>query len=182
MKYITRLLVLIVFQIITWILFTPLLPLFVVERNGPINNGNGTWVGPRLPTWLAWFDTPDNSLDGDQNFINKYVLYPAYLRHLLWLYRNSLYGFKWTVLAYEYVPGKTSVWSSGNPSVNRNNGVTGLYRCRTGDGYWQWKLVWKIIGNWGVMWNFGWQLDSLVPLGQRGMALFQFSPRFVRIK
>lgn len=181
MRYAAYLVCYLVLQLVTWVLITPFLPLFAVERLGPINNGNGTWTGPRLPLWLAWFDTPDNNLDGDQNHFNRYIHFPAYLRHLFWLYRNSLYGFKWTVLAYEYRPGWTFVWTSGNPDVNRNNGITGSYHCITNDGHWQWKLVRKLVGDWGIMWNFGWQLDSLVPLGRGGKALFQFSPRFVRI-
>lgn len=32
------------------------------------------------------------------------------------------------------------------------------------------------------MWNFGWQLDEFVASKSRGLALFQFSPRFVFIK
>ncbi|MEX5533441.1 DUF7338 family protein, partial [Pseudomonas syringae] len=48
---------------------TPLLPLFAVMRYGALDNANSYGMGLRLPEWLAWFDTPDNSLHGDDNWV-----------------------------------------------------------------------------------------------------------------
>ena len=97
-----------------------------------------------------------------------------------WLYRNSLYGFKWSALA-AYVGDPILISFTGDPTVNRNNGSTGIFTAQYRD-YWQWKCVKKLVGNWGIMFNFGWQLDEFLKSGQPGVALFQFSPRFVTIK
>lgn len=172
-----------VFQVVTWII-TPLLalPFFVEDRLGWRDNGSYEAVGPRLKKWLFLFDTDDNCLDGDTNHINKYGEWPAYLRHTIWLYRNSLYGLKRIAMS-AWIHFPSDIVFTGNPAVNRNNGVTGLFRARyLASPYWQFKLVKKLIGDWGVMWNFGWQLDTLVSDRRPGLAMFQFSPRIVKIK
>lgn len=181
MKYIGALLATIAGEVAA-VVTAPVLPLFAEERDGKLDNAKAEGVGARLPTWLAWLDTPDNSLDGDAAFIEKTAKWPPYLRRVRWLLRNRAYGLKTGPLAYDYAPGKTGVQCSGDPSVNRNNGVTGTYTCRTSDGHWQRKIVKKLIGDWGIMWNFGWQLDEFVPEGKKGKAMLQLSPRFVRIK
>jgi hypothetical protein len=96
MYYLFILILYLPIQIITYII-TPILPLFIEDRYGYLNNQHALGIGPRLPLWLSWFDTRDNSLDGDLKFqsVNK----ESYLSKVYWLYRNSLYGFKWTVLA-----------------------------------------------------------------------------------
>ncbi len=62
-----------------------------------------------LPYWLSWFQTPDASINGDSvwqssdkhPWINKQ---PVYIRQVLWLIRNSSYGFNSTVLATKPLP------------------------------------------------------------------------------
>lgn len=181
MTYLLLLPSLFVMQIIAW-LVTPFLPLFAEQRFGLLNNNSAAGVAPRLPLWLSWFDTPDNSLDGDDGHAGCYARYPAYLRHMLWLYRNSVCGFRIDALGYTYIPGVTYVWSSGDPRINRNNGITGTFFCLTGDDHWQWKCVKKLVGDFGIMFNFGWQLDGLIREKRAGIAMLQFSPRIVRIK
>lgn len=73
----------------------PLLPLFADERG---------W----LPSGLWWFQTPDNSLDGDKGFRAKHAPYEGvqigwrrYLNRVAWLLRNPAYGFDWLVLAVD---------------------------------------------------------------------------------
>ena len=85
-----------VVQILTWII-TPLLPMFAVYRFGYSDNGINFNTGPRLPKWLSWFDTPDNSLLGDWRWKAKGP--DSYWKRVAWLYRNSLYGYKWSVLS-----------------------------------------------------------------------------------
>ena len=177
MRYTAYLLASLVMQVVAWII-TPLLPLASERRYGYIKNAGYQGTGPRLKKWLSWFDTPDNSLDGDERFLRENDM--GYWQKVKWLYRNSLYGFKWSVLACFAHPARMTC--KGDPRVNRNNGITGLFRARTDDGYWQWKLVKKLYGNFGVMWNFGWQLDEFATGNVGGIALFQFSPRFVTIK
>lgn len=154
------------------LLVTPLLPAFAAPRLGPVNNNNGTAVEPRLPRWLAWFDTPDNSLLGDSGWRATHG--GGYGAQVAWLYRNSLYGFKWGPIA---APMSVDRVIKGDPTINRNNGHYGVLRIAMGD-YWQWKCV-QPLGATGYCWmiNLGWLLDDA---GQQ-KALFLFSPRLVKI-
>ena len=42
------------------------------DQDGWLDNGTKWGVGPRLFKWLSWFQTPDNSLDGDHGFQEKH--------------------------------------------------------------------------------------------------------------
>lgn len=175
-RYSLYLVAYIIMQIIAWII-TPLLPLFTEFRYGKMNNSEFVGIGERLKSWLFWFDTPDNSLDGDERFMKENG--SGYWQKVMWLYRNSLYGFKWSALAccdFDKVEFK------GDPYINRNNGITGYFVAKTSNGYWQYKIVKKLRGDFGIMFNFGWQLDDFVKYGDKSPALFQFSPRVVTIK
>ena len=92
-------------------------------------------VEPRLPTWLAWFDTPDNSLLGDNNW--KATHNGDYWSMVQWLYRNSLYGFKWGPIA---APNDGPRTIHGDPTINCNNGHYGTMSIEK-KPYWQWKYV-----------------------------------------
>ena len=177
-RYLMYMATLLVLQIVTWAI-TPILPLFRVRRIGPCYNGRLLLDSPRLPLWLSWFDTPDNSLLGDAKWSSTHD--GDYWSMVGWLYRNSLYGFRCTVLACRILQ-PASIDYQGDPRVNRNNGITGLFRARMNGGYWQWKLVIPLVSDMGIMWNFGWQLDEFVKSGLPGVAMFQFSPRFVKIR
>lgn len=98
MRYLRTLALYLLVQVITYII-TPLLPLFMVTRDGFLDNNNSYGDGLRLPLWLSWFDTRDNAITGDNKFYAKNP--PSYISMVKWLYRNSLYGFKWTVLALD---------------------------------------------------------------------------------
>jgi hypothetical protein len=50
------------------IILSPVLPVFATEQEGRLDNNSRWGMGPRLPKWLSWFQTPDNSLDGDATF------------------------------------------------------------------------------------------------------------------
>lgn len=50
------------------LLIAPILPFFAAMQYGQIDNGSAMDFEPRLPVWLSWFQTPDNSLWGDQTF------------------------------------------------------------------------------------------------------------------
>ena len=71
MRYLAYLLASFVMQVVAWIV-TPVLPLFAVRREGSMDNANSYGVGFRLPRWLAWFDTPDNPLEGDSNWFRNH--------------------------------------------------------------------------------------------------------------
>lgn len=167
MRYLTYLLASFLMQIVAWII-TPLLPLFRENRFGPIDNANREGYEPRLPLWLSWFDTPDNCLYGDDNWYRKNG--GSYWSMVGWLYRNSLYGFKWSVLSSPMdkdarnISGESPTWT--NPG----------FQCIRMGNYWQWHLV-KVIGPFIVNFNFGWLLND----GDQKRALFMFSPR-VKLK
>lgn len=129
MRYFLYSVLLIFVQLVTLIL-TPLLPIFAVSRIGPLDNNNSSGLGPRLPKWLLWFDTPDNSLLGDFKWNKEHS--GTYWNQVCWLYRNSLYGFKWTVLSLP----------EGHPDA------------------WQWhkKFYFK---SFYLDLNFGWMLDNI---------------------
>lgn len=177
MKYYLYLIYLLVMYVVAWSIQW-IFPAFAEMRFGNIDNANATGFEPRLPLNLAMFDTPDNSLLGDNNWHMKHG--NSYWGKVAWLYRNTLYGFKWTTLACK-VEDASQIVGIGNPKVNRNNGITGTFKATYKD-YWQYKIVKKLYGDFGIMWNFGWQLDEFYHDGKSGMALFQFSPRLVKIK
>ena len=172
MRYTTYLIVSLVMQLVTWVI-TPMLPLFVVRREGWCNNHEYRSVAPRLPLWLRWFDTPDNSLLGDTSHFNKYILYPMYFRYLFWLYRNSLYGFKWTVLAGPHPAGL--LISGDRIALVYHSKKYGIMHLKAGT-CWQWKCV-KPLWKWVLVFNFGWLLEDT----SQERALFIFSPRIKKL-
>lgn len=154
-----------VMQVLAWII-TPILPLFAVLRDGPWDNNSMTAMGHRLPRWLSWFDTPDNALEGDANWRTRNGI--GYWSMVGWLYRNSLYGFKWSALSAPM--DAAARVKTGQQAVGWLN--PGFQRIRMGK-YWQWHLV-KRLGPVTINFNFGWLLND----GDQPRALFMFSPRF----
>lgn len=62
----------------------------------------------KLPRVLSYFDTPDNTLDGDIGFRTKHAPFKGdqtgikrYINRVAWLHRNCAYGFRWSVLAFK---------------------------------------------------------------------------------
>jgi len=107
--------------LIAWPL-TPIVVLFT-NRNG--------W----LPSWLFWFQTPDNSLDGDSGWKNEsrpYLIennsYQRYINRCYWLWRNSLYGFNESVLAIDASYKKIKYSVIGDESVSNIPGKSGLVK------------------------------------------------------
>ena len=150
MRYLFALLLYLPLQVITYTL-TPIIAIYYEYREGWSNNRTLWSLGPRLPLWLSWFDTPDNSLNGDNGW-NKDG--SRYWNRLCWLYRNSLYGFKWTVLGFP-------IDSSELPK-----------------GVWQKRFEWKFL-----QFDFGWLIFPYIEnpncYKEQPKALFQFS---IRIK
>lgn len=165
--YTIYLLISLVAQVIAWVI-TPLLPLFAVLRDGWSDNHNVRAVEPRLPSWLSWFDTPDNSLFGDKSWRSKHD--GGYWSQVAWLYRNSLYGFKWTVLSREVQTDREVV---GSTDINYHTNKYGSLFIYQHNGAWQYKCVKKLPFGKIFIGNFGWLLDDT----EQSRALFMFSPR-----
>ena len=139
----------------------PVLPVFAVDRMGPVNNNNGYAVEPRLPLWLAWFDTPDNSLWGDDGWrlLHCPDKWSTYKGMALWLLRNSSVGFSRTVLARTVY--QSDITYSGNPYISSDQNIVGVFKARDGKGAWQYKRVFPLFGKF-IGLNFGWNIDPMV--------------------
>lgn len=95
-------------------LVAPILPFFV-SKDG------------YLPKWLWWFQTPDNSLDGDRKHKLRWPKngrFWTYLRRVAWLTRNCGYAFNISVLGYKPESNDTIV-ISGNPNIGDLSGISG---------------------------------------------------------
>jgi len=171
LRYLTYLAIYIPVQLFAY-LITPLLPLFAVKRMGGWDNNSYRQTQPRLPIWLSWFDTPDNSLLGDSRWMADHT--GSYWSMVCWLYRNSLYGFKWTVLAVDVQDTQIII---GNPDIGYQRSRFGILRIRQPNGAWQFKIVKPIFGK-IFEGNFGWLLDDTT----KQRALFMFSPRIKGIQ
>lgn len=151
------------------ILFAPIIVLFASPTG---------W----LPSWLTWFQTPDNSLDGDNGWKNehwqwRYKLPAAlctYVGRVGWLWRNPGYGYG-VVILDSAVPLVATY--TGNADVNDDPGVEG-YCLIYAAGLFQ--LVWvkRIAENKSIYCNFGWNIKGLIGAEYRHhIATFAFSPR-----
>lgn len=81
------------------LIVAPILPAFREMREGLVDNANGVRVEPRLPTWLSWFDTSDNSIYGDGGWRTEHCPYYAtYFGMVRWLWRNGGHNFNYQVL------------------------------------------------------------------------------------
>ena len=142
-------------------LFAPVLALFSRMEYGPTNNNNDFGIEPRLPKWLSWFQTPDNSLWGDFGWQIAHCpgYWGTFVGMIRWLWRNPCYGVAWTVLAAKLDPNaEVKCW--GDPTINDENKTSfrpGWCFVTVGQ-YWHLSIVcplrsWKYLD-----WNFGWKV------------------------
>lgn len=171
-------------------LLAPVLPLIAERRAGPANNGGAQAIEPRLPTWLAWFDTSmDNSLWGGEGWRAKHCprYWPTYLGMVLWLWRNPAAGFCWSVLSHR-VDRYDQFWvtHSGNGlDVDKGAGRYGWYFIQANSG--AFSLRWcKKVGRKVLSFEAGWLLDIYVKdaskLQKEPRAPFQFQPQIKTAK
>jgi hypothetical protein len=172
MSYLYPLLVII--NIVGIILTYPLaliLPLFATQQNGFINNASSQGLGPRLPSWLNWFQTWDNSLYGDSGF--QSINGTSYLSMVKWLIRNPLPCFAQKVIT------NTIYTISGNNSITDGaSGVAGTVIVKS-NGLFQFVLIYQLFNSsYCIYLNFGWNLRALTMGAQTPYhATFSFSPR-----
>lgn len=96
-----------------------------------------------LPSWLSWFQTPDNSLDGDYGWNNEHWQFrkklpepfQRYVGRVGWLIRNPGYGMETTVIAAKQPLEQFKYW--GNRNIK--NGAEPVYG-------------WLIVTS-GIYWN-----------------------------
>ena len=137
-------------------LLAPVLPLFADESG---------W----LPACLSWFQTPDNSLDGDRGHRERWPkdgAFWTYVRRVAWLLRNCAYGFNIDVIGFKHKDGDVKE-VIGDPTVGDKSGVSGTCRWKV---FREGKLVcfqvyfvqhYQIFGHWKcVRAGCGWKIWS----------------------
>jgi hypothetical protein len=109
-----------------------------------------------LPNWCWWFQTWDNSLDGDNGWQTEHRPWlntPYYqlnsvqvwVCRFMWLWRNPAYGF-----AYKLAPQADYTLTT----YGHNNNI--LYVANTGWFFWNGKV--GVSENYDFNWLIGWKL------------------------
>jgi hypothetical protein len=123
-----------------------------------------------------WFQTPDNSLDGDATFQKQNP--PSYWSHVKWIVRNPGYGFE---VKYLKAPYTTKV--KGDPTIRDNDNAKAGWCLIHANGLFQYVCIKQIFNtNRCFYLNFGWNIRGLVdpnvnPKPNPWEATFAFSPR-----
>ena len=158
------------------ILLAPVLPLFATNEMGWVNNAEKESFGPRLPKWLGWFQTWDNSLSGDATF---QTMFPPnqWWSQVHWLWRNPLPTFALRTLSGVY-------WTSwqGDKTIKDNDNAKEGWCLVHANGLFQFTLVAPIGFARCIYINLGWNIRALVddnvqPKPDPYQATFVFSPR-----
>lgn len=139
-----------------------------------------------LPKWLWWFQTDDNSLDGDAGWKEEHrpfkledTLFKRWWNRFHWLYRNSMYGFSNSVLGGRLLPTDKLI-TEGDVLTANNHAHSGMLRYfieREGKRiYWQTYYV----RQWGnsakcIRLNLGWKLWNF----KEGDPTSDMQPQFV---
>ena len=151
-------------------------PLFAIQKDGWLDNHSEWGIGPRLPNWLNWFMTPDNSLDGDATF--QQINGISYLAKVKWLLRNPAYSF---AIQYLNKPYATSVY--GDSTIKDNDNAKAGWCFVRSNGLFQFRYI-KRIANTSrcILINLGWNIMGLADANvdskpDTWQATFVFSPR-----
>jgi len=177
---------LVVIDLIGTVLTFPLafiLAILKSNQDGWLNNGTAWGTGPRLYKWLSWFQTPDNSLDGDATFEQRFPE-KNWWSKVHWLWRNPFYGF-----AVKTFDGSSGMSYSGDLHCDETHPGHLLVK---GHGLFQYVLFKPIFGK-TLYLNLGWNIRALVDpafitpdqwhnnsaLIANYPATFAFSPRLV---
>ena len=157
------------------VILAPVMPVFTQQKLWWCDNHSYQAVGPVLPSWLNWFMTPDNTLNGDATFQNINGI--SYWSKVKWLWRNPAYSF---ALRYITSPYTTSV--AGDPTIKDNDNAKAGWCLVHANGLFQFTLVAPIGFSRCVYVNLGWNVRGLVdvnvqPKPQEWQATFVFSPR-----
>ena len=154
----------------------PVMVLFAQQRDGWLDNGSIWGIGPRLPIWLNWFMTPDNSLDGDYTF--QQINGRSYWSKVKWLWRNPAYSFALRNLC---VPYTTAV--KGDKTIKDNDNAKEGWCLVHANGLFQFTCVKRIFSSSRCIYvNLGWNIrglvdDNVMPKPLTWQATFVFSPR-----
>jgi len=157
------------------VIIAPVLPAFATQQMGWCDNHSYWGIGPRLPSWLNLFMTPDNSLDGDATFLklNGY----GYWSQVKWLWRNPAYS---VCLRYLHNPYYTIV--RGDKTIKDNDNAKAGWCFVQANGLFQFTVIapigfarcFRFTGGWNIMAL----VDDNIPIKPNSyQATFAFSPR-----
>lgn len=144
-----------------------------------------------LPSWLMWFQTPDNSVDGDAGYKSAHAPYPGlqtgwqrYINRVVWLWRNPANGFDWRVLSIETDP--TDIvqvrGDSATSNIPGHDGIRMIRLWRTDLATRLQELVaweWYYVRRWGqtsycVRARLGWKIPAQI--GKPATFVCSFNP------
>lgn len=185
LKWLAQVPVMLLVSLATYIL-APVLPLFAVERIGSLDNNTRYGRGAFLPGWLSWFQTPDNSLDGDEGWRTEHwqwrfrlpVWLAVYVGRIGWLWRNPGYGFG---LIQITAIDSTRFVCSGDPGVSDSPLREGRFSIST-PAYWQFRYVKRLTASRCLYLNLGWNITGALLSGKAQTCTFAFSPRLAKVK
>jgi hypothetical protein len=157
------------------VILAPVLPVFAVDKEWWLDNHAKRGIGSVLPSWLNWFNTPDNDLYGDATF--QAINGISYWSKVKWLWRNPAYSF---ALKYIQAPYITSV--AGDKTIKDNDNAKAGWCLVHANGLFQFTSVTPIGFSRCIYVNLGWNIRGLVddnvqPKPQEWQATFVFSPR-----
>lgn len=177
---------LVILNLIGTMLTYPLAPILALlwgNQDGWLDNATKKGAGPRLTSWFSWWQTPDNSLDGDRTFEQNFPE-KNWWSKCHWLWRNPFYGF--VVKTFD---GSTGMSYSGDLHCDETHPGHLLVK---GHGLFQYVLFKPMFGK-TLYLNLGWNIRALVDpafltpdqwhdntaLIKDYPATFAFSPRLV---
>ena len=157
------------------LILAPVMVLFKIEKDWWCDNHAYRAMGPVLPSWLNWFNTPDNTLDGDATFENLNGI--GYWQKVKWLWRNPAYSF---ALRYLTAPYTTIV--KGDPTIKDNDNAKAGWCLVSSNSLFQFRWVRPIGFSRCLYCNFGWNIMGLAdpnvnPKPDEWQSTFVFSPR-----
>lgn len=103
----------------------------------------------RLPWWLAWVDTFDDTLDAG---VRDLCWKPGYWSRVRWLYRNPGYGFGYWLLGCEFEPEE---WEIEEATVDMSVPWAPLPLRFVADGPGQRFNIMGVV--WKFQYKFGWK-------------------------
>lgn len=163
-----------------------ILPFFAEKREGLKNNANSWGIGYYLPSWLNWFQTPDNTIDGDDGWLTEHwqwrhrlpLAIDTYVGRIGWLWRNPGYGVGCEVMTGNPIEATYT----GNKDVNDSPLSEGYILVKSQDLF---QLTWckKIADTKCLYFVFGWNIKGLIGSNQKThIATYAFSPRVSTFK
>jgi len=159
------------------VIFAPVMVLFAYPQNGWCDNHSYQSVEPRLPPWLNWFMTPDNSLLGDATFYKLHMTGSKYWNKVKWLWRNPAYSF-----ALRYLTAPYTASFSGDNTIRDNDNAKAGWCLVHANGLFQFTWIAPIGFSRCFRVTLGWNIMALVddnvqPKPNPYQATFAFSPR-----